>query len=77
MAEIKIEKKKPVWPWILLILGLIALVYFLFFRDRETEQEVIQDVEETTSMKIETLDENAKALPPVYKGFANIHKQIA
>lgn len=28
MAEIKIEKRKPVWPWILLIIILAALVYF-------------------------------------------------
>lgn len=77
MAEIKIEKKKPVWPWILLILGLIALVYFLFFRDREAEQEVIHDVEETTSMKTNLLDDNNTAIPPVYAGFAGIHKQIA
>ncbi|OYQ37241.1 hypothetical protein CHU92_08600 [Flavobacterium cyanobacteriorum] len=50
MAEIKIEKKKPVWPWILLLLGIIALIYFLFFRDREAEQDVIEEVEETTGM---------------------------
>ncbi|MGB8704068.1 MAG: hypothetical protein WCD31_03455 [Gillisia sp.] len=32
MAEIKIRKKRPVWPWILLVLIVIAaLVYFLFF----------------------------------------------
>lgn len=34
MAEIKIEKKKLVWPWILLGLGVIAvLIYFLVFQD--------------------------------------------
>jgi len=32
MTEIKIEKKKPVWPWILLGLGAIGvLIYFLIF----------------------------------------------
>ena len=50
MAEIKIEKKKPVWPWILLLLGLIALVYFLFFRDREAERDVIEEVDAQTSV---------------------------
>jgi len=50
MAEIKIEKKKPVWPWILLLLGLIALVYFLFFRDREAERDVIEEVDDHTSL---------------------------
>lgn len=34
MAEIKIEKKKLLWPWILLGLGGIAvLMYFLTFDD--------------------------------------------
>ena len=34
MAEIKIEKKKLIWPWILLALVVIAvLIYFLAFRD--------------------------------------------
>ncbi len=34
MAEIKIEKKKLVWPWILLGIGVIAvLIYFLAFHD--------------------------------------------
>lgn len=33
MTEIKIEKKKPVWPWILLVLGLLAAVWFFFFRN--------------------------------------------
>jgi hypothetical protein len=33
MAEIKIEKKTPVWPWILLVLGLLVAAWFLFFRN--------------------------------------------
>ncbi|MEJ7736385.1 MAG: hypothetical protein WKF97_03070 [Chitinophagaceae bacterium] len=37
MTEIKIEKKKPVWPWLLLLLGILAVVWFFFFRnDKET-----------------------------------------
>ena len=44
MAEIKIEKKKPVWPWIivaLIVLGAIA--YFVFYDKYENEQ-----IEDTT-----------------------------
>jgi len=37
MTEIKIEKKKPVWPWILLVLGLIAAAWFFFFRNDNAE----------------------------------------
>lgn len=33
MAEIKIEKKQPVWPWILGLLVVAALIYLLFFND--------------------------------------------
>lgn len=37
MAEIKIEKKKPIWPWILLFLGVLALIYFLVIKDTEND----------------------------------------
>ncbi len=37
MTEIKIEKKKPIWPWILLVLGLLAAVWFFFFRNDKEE----------------------------------------
>lgn len=34
MAEIKIEKKKPIWPWILLILIILGIVaYFVYAND--------------------------------------------
>ena len=31
MAEIGIEKKKPIWPWIILVLVILVILYFLFF----------------------------------------------
>lgn len=34
MAEIKIEKKKPIWPWILLVIVILALIAFFAFRDQ-------------------------------------------
>ena len=33
MAEIKIEKKAPIWPWIVGLLLLALALYFLFFKD--------------------------------------------
>lgn len=33
MTEIKIEKKKPVWPWVLLVLGLLIAAWFFFLRN--------------------------------------------
>lgn len=34
MAEIKIEKKNPIWPWILVGVIILALIlYFFVFKD--------------------------------------------
>jgi len=33
MAEIKIEKKKPLWPWIVAILLIAAVAYYVFIQD--------------------------------------------
>jgi len=46
MTEIKIEKKKPVWPWILGLAILVFLIYFLAFYDRPDMKEAPQ----TTSL---------------------------
>lgn len=47
MAEIKIEKKKPIWPWIILIgLIVIALIWYFFVREahnRVTERSIIKE----------------------------------
>ena len=49
MTEIKIEKKKPMWPWILLAIGVIAaLIYFLVFHSYNDE---INEVPETTELE--------------------------
>ncbi len=46
MTEIKIERKKQVWPWILAVLGIIALlVYFLVIRDSSTSAEVVSEAD--------------------------------
>lgn len=48
MAEIKITKKKPVWPWILLVVAILAVMAYFYFEstepvlyDEETETEEI------------------------------------
>ncbi len=54
MAEIKIEKKKTIWPWILLgLLILAAFLYFLFFRNDDNQTETIDNttvVTDTSNM---------------------------
>lgn len=62
MAEIKIEKKKPIWPWILAgLLFLAIILYFFVFKDKNNE-ELINDVSDTTSMANESLVENDDAV---------------
>ncbi|MBT0608868.1 hypothetical protein [Aequorivita echinoideorum] len=55
MAEIKIEKKKPVWPWILLVLLILVGVYF-FWNYQDTMDDREQNEVENNS--IEQMDEN-------------------
>ena len=49
MAEIKIEKKKPVWPWIVALLLIAAIVYFVFLKDNEGQSNSSVQIENTTS----------------------------
>ena len=36
MTEIKIEKKKPIWPWVILVLIILAAIYFFwYYNDRD------------------------------------------
>ncbi len=36
MAEIKIKKKSPIWPWVLLVLLILGLIWYFFTRDADT-----------------------------------------
>ncbi|QDO94472.1 hypothetical protein FNB79_11020 [Formosa sediminum] len=37
MAEIKIEKKKPIWPWIVGLLLVLAVIIFLFYASSKAD----------------------------------------
>ena len=51
MAEIKIEKKSLVWPWVLVGLLVIgALIYYFGFRNND-QPEVVQTPSDTTELK--------------------------
>ena len=60
MAEIKIEQKKQVWPWLLVGLVLAGIViYFLMFRDNDnnavevvTEESYISDTNESNLLDV-------------------------
>jgi hypothetical protein len=60
MAEIKIEKKKPVWPWILLGLIILAVILYFVFADEDTDDVYDDDNTEqviTTSESEENMDD--------------------
>lgn len=52
MTEIKIEKKRTVWPWILLGLGLIALLLYFFVFNKANENERVVEVPTTTLIDV-------------------------
>jgi uncharacterized integral membrane protein len=52
MAEIKIEKKKSIWPWIIGIIILALLIYFLAFNKRNDNTTKSTSNEEVTSVNI-------------------------
>lgn len=56
MAEIKIEKKKPVWPWIVVGLIIAALLYFLLLSNTETQSESKVEIENSTSVRQKVTD---------------------
>lgn len=48
MAEIKIEQKKQIWPWLLVGLVIVALLfYFLEFRDSSSNMEVVPEADDS------------------------------
>ncbi|WP_426485328.1 hypothetical protein [Flavobacterium sp. 2] len=49
MAEIKIEKKKPVWPWVAVLLVIAGIIYYIYFCDHTVHNENSVEIENTTS----------------------------
>ncbi|WP_034259450.1 hypothetical protein [Aequorivita capsosiphonis] len=72
MAEIKIEKKKPIWPWILIILIILAAIYFFWYYndnnyntdDRLMENDTITKIDETNNYN----DNEAMESTALYSG---------
>lgn len=57
MAEIKIEKKKPVWPWILLALIILALILYFAFADGTDDDDGMDD--DFNTEQVEDVDSNS------------------
>ena len=62
MAEIKIRKKKPVWPWILLVI-ILAVLAFLYFYGSMAENDD-NEIDETDDITLifERSNENTNLL---------------
>lgn len=87
MAEIKIEKKQPVWPWIIVALILLAAAYYFFYyRDHnmeadDMENDTINQIDndaynstesDSTTMYNDTYGNGTKTGPTAdYAGFVN------
>lgn len=58
MAEIKIEKKKPVWPWIVLVLLALGLIWYFYMRNTENrviDNDIVgQQVDTTANENMDT-----------------------
>jgi len=48
MADIRIEKKKTVWPWILLVIILGVLAFLYFYGSTDEDETKTTEVEEIT-----------------------------
>ena len=60
MADIRIEKKKPLWPWLILILILGILAFLYIYGSMDTEE---ADGMEETEMEEVTSVNPQKELP--------------
>lgn len=60
MAEIKIEKKPPVWPWILLGLLLLGgLIYWFAVRDNDEVNTMADATDSTETMAMDNMAETS------------------
>ncbi len=53
MAEIKIEKKRPVWPWILIVLIILGVVAYFYMNAPQAEM-----LEDPSNPNTETIENN-------------------
>jgi preprotein translocase subunit YajC len=59
MAEIKIQKKKPIWPWIIVILLIGAIVYFIYGRDHQVQSKDNLEIQNDTIIDSTRTDSTA------------------
>ncbi|MGO3183173.1 MAG: hypothetical protein ACTIJ9_10105 [Aequorivita sp.] len=82
MAEIKIEKKKPIWPWILIILIILAAIYFFWYyndTDYNMDENLINNdsitqIDETNDYNRNDNDYNDVGSTTLYSGSYGVVK---
>lgn len=63
MADIRVEKKKPVWPWLFLIIILAVVIFLYFYGSTDSEEDEMEDeIEEVTTFKS---DENSHQIKKI------------
>ena len=48
MADIRIEKKKPIWPWLLLVIILGVIIFLYFYGSTDSDDVEATEFEEVT-----------------------------
>jgi hypothetical protein len=81
MTEIKIEKKKLKWPWILLLIVILAaLAYFLLFSDKKEDiseeieaPEILETIKKPDVPEVieQVIEKKANAIVAAYVTFIN------
>jgi hypothetical protein len=63
MAEIRVEKKSPMWPWILVALLVIgAIVYFVFINDDNGDRDRDRDRNQETGEPVTSVETEREPL---------------
>ncbi|MDT7827599.1 hypothetical protein RQM65_02830 [Pricia sp. S334] len=59
MAEIKIRKKRPVWPWILVVLVILAVIAFYILGQNNEEQGEPPKIGQDERMENDTVQQSS------------------
>ncbi|WP_066218933.1 hypothetical protein [Formosa haliotis] len=60
MAEIKIEKKKPIWPWILGLIVVLGIISFLFYATNNND-DYMDDINTNQPVMTDTISDNSNS----------------
>ena len=81
MAEIKIEKKKPIWPWVLLVLIILAAVFFFWYYNDQKMDRTDDLIENDTITKVDEsyrYENEVRESPALYTGnYGTVRKEQA